>query len=414
MRAEFGHPDVAIALTCLSYYYQGLTETQLDQCFDLLNKQDDPRLEYEKWVHSNAFIPEKLRQVSGVNVNDPEQREKDLFPLFHRNHAVVDFFLSQVVFPKEAKEFPEKLSASGWDLAETKQFTTGFSGTNDSRYLLPTSILQDDPVNQLSTNAKLLTYLLQPENNHYKPMHQDDQQLLTSGFLHLLVEQTPEIRVLLDVGAQMLELRNDELAKRWLGLKPDIPAIIFFNDEELTVMTRDGNVEAFISSPFNQQLDKCLVYLDDSHTRGTDLKLPRNFRAAVTLGPKVTKDRLLQGQKSYSFHLFEILTLRSGKAVCGCESSVMDNPSCFLHRQISTGGFLKSHLRLQAVRSMSKIFCDGRCSKLAQNLFTTFLNGFDKAWITNDVKRRGITSSQPQIHQSKSCNRRGSNQKHEL
>ncbi|PSN58809.1 hypothetical protein BS50DRAFT_682614 [Corynespora cassiicola Philippines] len=43
-----------------------------------------------------------------------------------------------------------------------------------------------------------------------------------------------------------------------------------------------------------KQLDVCLVYLDESHTRGTDLKLPRDYRAAVTLGANLTKDRLVQ------------------------------------------------------------------------------------------------------------------------
>jgi hypothetical protein len=42
-------------------------------------------------------------------------------------------------------------------------------------------------------------------------------------------------------------------------------------------------------------MDQCLVYLDEAHTRGTDLKMPENYRAIVTLGPGLTKDRLVQG-----------------------------------------------------------------------------------------------------------------------
>jgi hypothetical protein len=42
-------------------------------------------------------------------------------------------------------------------------------------------------------------------------------------------------------------------------------------------------------------MDQCLVYLDEAHTRGTDLKMPENYRAIVTLGPDLTKDRLVQG-----------------------------------------------------------------------------------------------------------------------
>ncbi|KAF5380233.1 hypothetical protein D9757_008208 [Collybiopsis confluens] len=73
-------------------------------------------------------------------------------------------------------------------------------------------------------------------------------------------------------------------------------AAIFFNDkDEMMVVSQDGAEEVLLSSPFKGQVDRCLVYLDDAHTRGTDLKLPINSRAAVTLGPKVTKDRLIQG-----------------------------------------------------------------------------------------------------------------------
>ncbi|OJA09713.1 hypothetical protein AZE42_09443 [Rhizopogon vesiculosus] len=114
-------------------------------------------------------------------------------------------------------------------------------------------------------------------------------------FIQALISQTPEVRVLLDVGAQMLELKNQELAEAWLRVKKDAQAAVFVNDDdELVVVSRDGTVELLVSSPFTQQLDQCIVYLDDAHTRGTDLKLPSGFRAAVTLGPKVTKDRLTQ------------------------------------------------------------------------------------------------------------------------
>jgi hypothetical protein len=102
----------------------------------------------------------------------------------------------------------------------------------------------------------------------------------------------------------MLDMYNHDLARRWLELRPEIPAAIFFQDDEPVVLTQDGTVESFITSPFNQQLDQCLLYLDDVHTRGTDFKLPKEFRAAVTLGPKVTKDRLLQGLFILSLFLY--------------------------------------------------------------------------------------------------------------
>jgi hypothetical protein len=94
----------------------------------------------------------------------------------------------------------------------------------------------------------------------------------------------------------MLEMTNQQLIAHWLSLKEHIAAGVFFDDaDNLSVLSRDGVVEPLHSSSFFQRLDQCIVYLDDAHTRGTDLKLPLNFRAMVTLGPKVTKDRLVQG-----------------------------------------------------------------------------------------------------------------------
>jgi hypothetical protein len=124
----------------------------------------------------------------------------------------------------------------------------------------------------------------------------DGQRRNTREFLKILTAQDPVIRVLLDVGAQMLDLQNCKLAETWLDINPDASAAIYFNDDdELMVRTRDGRTQPLHSSPFAQQLDQCVVYLDDAHTRGTDIKFPIGFRAAVTLGPKVTKDRLVQG-----------------------------------------------------------------------------------------------------------------------
>lgn len=252
-------------------------------------------------------MPDHLRHLDNINIKDREQFSNALVPAFSRNVAVINFYLSAVVFPKEAKEFPQKLVTTSWDLAQTKDdiklnVTTGFSGTNDNQYLLPTSIAQADPFKQSSTNALVLTYLLRPENKDYACVHgENGETCSTQDFLKLLVRQEPEIRVLLDVGAQMLELSNEGLVQYWLTLRPDVSAAVFFSEkDELVVLPRNGKPVPLVSSPFSQQLDKCIVYLDDGHTRGTDLKLPEHTRAAVTLGLKVTKDRLLQGKlKSY-------------------------------------------------------------------------------------------------------------------
>jgi hypothetical protein len=267
-------------------------------CFDLLAKLDNPEMEYDHWVELARDLPVELCQLNGVNTDDEKQVNEFIVPLFCRNKGVVDFYLSQLVFPRAAREFPSKLLTSAWDLVEPKKnVTTGFSGTNDNRHLLPTSITQEDPGFVLGTNALVLQHLLRPENDHYECTEGDrGEREVATSFLKRLVKQDPEIRVLLDVGAQILELQNEKAARYWLSLRPDVSAAIFFNDlDHLAVVTQDGTIEPFISSPFNRQPEKCVIYIDDAHTRGTDLKLPQGMRAAVTLGPNVTKDRLAQG-----------------------------------------------------------------------------------------------------------------------
>lgn len=99
-RAEFGHPDVCIILTCLSYHLGGLTVEQVDQCFEILLGLDHRKQEYAKWVKGNPNIPKFLHNLDGVNLKDPEQRKSTLSSAFRYNYPVIDFFLSHVVFPK--------------------------------------------------------------------------------------------------------------------------------------------------------------------------------------------------------------------------------------------------------------------------------------------------------------------------
>jgi len=158
------------------------------------------------------------------------------------------------------------------------------------------SIAQHDLDHQRGTNARVLAYLLQPENDMYVVTQENGKRKTTLEFLQLVTLQHPEIRVVLDVGAQILDFSNHQVAKAWLDIARTVDGAIYFNEnDELVVLTRNGITQPMSSSPLSRQLDRCIVYLDHAHTRGTDIKLPTGSRAAVTLGPRVTKDTLVQG-----------------------------------------------------------------------------------------------------------------------
>ncbi len=299
-RAEFSHPDATIVLTCLSYYHGGLSDEQLRIAFEKLLACDHAQEEYERWVQNAPELPSAFRQLTGINLSDPAKCSQIVFPPLRLAKGVIDFYMSHLVFPKEMKEFPHKLSSSGWDIARAKVHpTTGFSGTNDSRYILPLSISQCDLPPQFHTNAAVLDCLLRPENSFKHAMQESGRESLDGeSLLQIVIRSKPPVRVILDVGAQVLEWKNEKVARTWLSRVPesDAQAAVFFDDRnDLSVLSRDSIIEPLMISPFAKQMDQCLVYLDEAHTRGTDLKLPTNYRAAVTLGPDLTKDRLVQG-----------------------------------------------------------------------------------------------------------------------
>ena len=121
LNTQFGHPDLTIILTCLSHYYAGLSEEQLKVSFEILLDQDDPSTEYAVWIKEYDSVPESLQELGEINLRSSEQWDNVIFPLFTWNQATIDFYLSRVVFPKEAQEFPWKICGSSWDLAEKRE-----------------------------------------------------------------------------------------------------------------------------------------------------------------------------------------------------------------------------------------------------------------------------------------------------
>ncbi|KAK8143751.1 hypothetical protein G3M48_006813 [Beauveria asiatica] len=323
-RAEFSHPDVVILLTCLSYYYEGLTDEALFTALAHLMRSDQAETEYEEWVADAPNLPSSFHRLTGVNLKDVDLITGKVFPHFRQAKSAVDYYLSHMVFPKEMKEFSHKLSSSGWDLgAQKRHATTGFSGTNDSRHVLPLDVKQLDLQEQLHTNSLVLENLLRPENKvHLLKSSAKNECTDTELLLEFAAGKENEVHVILDVGAQVLELTNIQVAKRWLELLPvekNQEAVVFFDDDDdICVIDRKGVVERLQTSPYAEQLDRCLVFLDQAHTRGTDLRLPEHYRAAVTLGPDITKDRLVQA-------CMRMRKLGHGQSVVFCVSGEMQS-----------------------------------------------------------------------------------------
>lgn len=286
---------------------------QLRQSLEFVLKSDDPSIEYDRWAQRCGSVPNSLKEWRAVNVED-EVQLKELWSHFRYSATVINHFLNSFVFPRHAKQFQVKLCASGWDIPcftslnapdstdhvhkraqPTKCLTTGFSGTNDNRSMLPLIVKQQDLPTLLHTNAEVLTYLLQDRNRRYELAAKRNTGLRLSEDELLSKLKHKGIRVLIDAGAQILEMDNITLARRWLTIDTKAAAAIYFDDgNKPYVLYRQGVKVPLLATPFAENPLDCVVYLDEAHTRGTDLKLPADARGALTLGLGQTKDHTVQ------------------------------------------------------------------------------------------------------------------------
>ncbi|XP_037034763.1 uncharacterized protein LOC119073424 [Bradysia coprophila] len=316
---EFGHPDVAICFTYLSYYYSGLTDVQLLNCFDTLTKLSNGDEKYKEWISCMPAqrVHKSVRNYGGVNLSDATQRTM-LFTLLRYNMNVIDFWLANTVFPREAKIFDMKMMCTAWDLCseESSNVVTGFSGTNDTKLLLPKPICQNDLKELEDTNENVRKTIVLEENDNYEHLQSNISGL---DILKKLVEN--RIPVLLDSGALMLELNNEQVAKHWLDLVSTdrFDAAVFFNERNiLMAVDRHNCLREFDCSPYFERLDRCVVYLDDVHTRGTDLKFPTGIKACVTLSGGITRDKTVQA-------CMRMRLLGQGHTICFWASEEADN-----------------------------------------------------------------------------------------
>lgn len=291
-QSEYGHPDVSIILTCLSFYYAGLTLPQFQQTLGHLLKSDEPAREFEAWRHHIKSFPESLSSWKSINIHDEAQCTQ-LWTLLRNQMTVINSFLNNFVFPRHAKTFERKLVSSGWDIAmqsglpgeeplafseenvyprvngmkshsrNSTSLTVGFSGTSDNKTLLPLNIVQNDLPGLSHTNAEVLTYLLQPRNRRYVlAADGDGRRLSEKALLENLYRLG--IRMLLDAGAQILESDNRTLAKTWLLVDTKAEAAVYFGeDDRATVIYRKGKDQPLAASPYLNNLGSCLVYLDE-------------------------------------------------------------------------------------------------------------------------------------------------------
>lgn len=95
----------------------------------------------------------------------------------------------------------------------------------------------------MSNTASVTLHLHSPTYGYSQSLQANIKVLDAEALLEMAIKFDPPGRVILDVGAQVLLLRNDEVAARWLSqVSPsEALACIYFDDKnDLCVLSHDG------------------------------------------------------------------------------------------------------------------------------------------------------------------------------
>ncbi|KAJ3568031.1 hypothetical protein NPX13_g6562 [Xylaria arbuscula] len=179
-------------------------------------------------------------------------------------------------------------------------------GTKISKKLLSrVATLFENP--EIALNALLLNvqYGLHPDRDPMavpfeakgKPSEQAEYGHPDVAIIFTYNLKTKGVSMLINVGAYISKMDNQELAHTWLLVDCKAKAVVYFrNNNQAWVHYRNNTKEdvPLLATPLAEDLSGCNVFLDEGHTRGVDLRLPSNACGAVTLALKLTKDHAVQ------------------------------------------------------------------------------------------------------------------------
>eukprot|EP00798_Chlamydomonas_sp_ICE-L_P016366 gene16366-22568_t len=296
-RSEYAQPDVALTLTMLAYYSDGLSREEFHDALRHLLRMGKmgQREYYNAWLALSRKELEKINDVAKLDDSNPQQVEV-LFKYYSHNMACVDFWLNFIVFKEETQQYPQRVAHHSWHMADNpSNHTVGFSVTNDNHRLLPLQVhqatMEERDLN--ATNGKMLNLIL--ENKRYISLPIDDHTKLTWQLvLDTAVQESHD--ALIDCGAILADTSNQNAAAYLLPkLDPDrFKGVVYFDTSlhQWMALERRGRCQPLQSSPLAER--DAFVIFDDARCRGADMKLRSDAVGLLTIGPGMVKDKMMQ------------------------------------------------------------------------------------------------------------------------
>ena len=305
--SEFSHPDIMIGFTILSYLYRGLDLKQVKDGLiklktDSMQNKDSPLKQWvqenKKWIDEriqkdNEEFPAWLNSFKTLDLED-ENRVKKVHLYLSRNLNFIEYYLSNFTFPNETKYYKEKLTGNAHTLAGEGE-TKGFSGTDDRNDTMPESVVPKRLPSQEGTNGKMLHILSRERNSKYESRTEISSTMNLLNQVCEYATKNENCYVLVDAGAIITEMSNFDVSEHLIRkIHSRFEGVVHFSDKSNKIMVILTNGDYLPLSVCHIDNKKLFVYLDEVHTRGTDLKLPLTAHGIVTLGKNMNKDKLLQ------------------------------------------------------------------------------------------------------------------------
>ncbi|OCB06993.1 DUF3638 family protein [Tetrahymena thermophila SB210] len=305
-KSEFSHPDIMIGFTILSYLYNGLTYDQFKSTILKLyhDEREDKNEILQQWVdESKEWIeeytqnfqidqPNWLRSFKSFETED-ETKMQIAFNCLSRNFKVVKYYLSSFTFPIHVKHYKRRITSNAHSLVSESQ-TKGFSGTDDKNDSMPETIIPKKIQSQLETNGKLIHILSREINSQYfSKSFKDSKQFLDE--VSEFIEKENNCYMLIDAGAVITEMSNLDVAKYLMQkLNHRFQGIVYFSDinNKVEVYLQNSQIIPFSTCYIDAR--QLFIYLDESHTRGSDFVLPITSIGILTVGKDMNKDKLMQ------------------------------------------------------------------------------------------------------------------------
>lgn len=304
--SEFSHPDIMIGFTIISYLYRGLEREEVKSA--LIKLRSDPKQnkdtllqnwveENRNWIEKqnrkeNENFPEWLRSFRTLDLEDTNKIEK-VHLYLSRNFGLIQYYLSNFVFPNDTKHYEEKLTGNAHTLAGEGR-TNGFSGTDDRNDTMPESIIPKRLSSQEGTNGKMLHILSRKVNSQYQTVEISSSISFLNQVCQYAIKHQ-DCYILIDAGAMITEMSNLDVSKYFIrNIDCRFEGVVYFSDKTNRIMVILKSEECLPLSSCHIDSRKLFVYLDEAHTRGTDLKLPLTALGIVTLGKQMNKDKLMQ------------------------------------------------------------------------------------------------------------------------